>query len=1467
MHGQRTVLKVPEATAIAGKSIRTGSEQRERTYQFDYSYWTAGDTSKAGYASQEVVFGDIGEAVLGQALSGYHCCVFAYGQTGSGKSYTMMGGAGTEAGLIPRICEQLFKRGLDSNESTYHVEVSYLEIYNERVRDLLNPRTSGSLRVREHPALGPYVEDLTTAAVSTYEEMLEHMSQGNKARTVAATSMNEASSRSHAVFTITLTRRTTQPLGGGVTERVSRIRLVDLAGSERAKSTMATGARLKEGGKINQSLAALGKVISALADQGKGKHMGFVAYRDSVLTWLLKDSLGGNSRTFMVATVSPADFYETLSTLRYADRAKHIVNQATVNEDATAKLVRELKEEVAGLRQRLLAAGPNNAPGGGDLEDRVRANEKLIAELNRTWEEKLRHTQRIQAEREQALAALGIAIDTSGLGLHAPRDIPHLVNLSEDPLMSECLVYNLKRGHTLVGSGDVDIRLSAAGGVAPRHCIFAHDDDHVTVHPIGESLVLVNGLRICEPKRLRSGFRVIIGNSFVFRFNHPQQARQEMNGGDSVSDSVASAETETAADWHYAWHEAHPDDGGGRYSPGMWSDTVSEFSDCTVDAASMSSAASPRTRFSQQLGVRPPRIRALSVAQQQQNQRLGANQAASNQRARGQTVSGGGCAEEVAAGDAAAGDAEQLRAGRRLAWLVGRAWRRYKLLRVGQTMLQNAVYLKEANVISKELGQKAVYQFAIVRGGAERFPVSPLEPDALPALLVADAETHLDCTARAAYEPAVVVVKVLDIAHACWYVWALAAFRAQLDKMRRLSAVKGSYREHLVLDPFHAHPAPRFSCVGTATVPIWLGARAYSARIDAPVVDALSGLERGRVAGSLAALPLQGAGGGDQWSVIVHIKALHGVSEAEVSGVHCRLRLERMRLVAESSRLEAPATASQPLGGFGDGPVNVHFRRQWTVAAVGADARVVVEVFGAAQALALRRAFHEDVQLELDESAGAPSGPRLSASQNLLVERLHEEELFVDSQHEITAWLHVLELGADGSWERAPCVATAPGGHMSQAFALRQGLQRRVGVCVGHSASRHLRIRRVAELRIGRPVLVDAKGHAMAAPSTAPLARLPVADVCLADDMRVDNRCFVTAAAAWDTSVYACGLLNAPTRRGAHVRLALELVLEIENGDGPVALATEILAHVRPRSEASGKSTGAGWLAGLFQAAAAAEPEEAGEDERGPVFRIFSLTLSPVGAAGGACDLWRLNTGKKYVRGEEALLPWRPRSVRLVDDFRRAEHDAAWREAVARARQRVEALGPPPADVAAEAARNVAAVLRALHADAPPLLTLAQERLRRRVREAARRIAAFRCVPGGGLLRLRQDPLQAPGALAAGLQPRRACGVRPITMLGHCCHRGWVDMLDTSGATRWVRRWLVVERPHVFVFFDSQCRLLDDVINVSAARMRVDPHVSELLGRDGVLALYTATSSYMLCPPPAEMQQWISAIDEWYFIL
>ncbi|KAL1603640.1 hypothetical protein SLS60_005228 [Paraconiothyrium brasiliense] len=561
MEGGQTILTPPNNSSAVGKAAGKAALEGPKTFAFDRSYWSF-DRAAPNYAGQENLHEDLGKPLLQNAFDGYNNCIFAYGQTGSGKSYSMMG-YGKEYGIIPKICQDMFERigSIQDQNTTCTVEVSYLEIYNEKVRDLLNPSNKGNLKVREHPSTGPYVEDLAKLVVRSFAEIENLMDEGNKARTVAATNMNETSSRSHAVFTLILTQKQKDVEMKMSGEKVAKISLVDLAGSERATSTGATGARLKEGAEINRSLSTLGRVIAALADASSGKKKTQVPYRDSILTWLLKDSLGGNSLTAMIAAISPADinFEETLSTLRYADSAKRIKNHAVVNEDPNARMIRELKEELAQLRSKLSGGGPAGMPmeeqyapdtplekqivsitqpdgsvkkvSKAEIVEQLNQSEKLYQDLNQTWEEKLVKTEAIQKEREAALEELGITIEKGSVGLSTPKKMPHLVNLSDDPLTSECLVYNVKPGTTTVGNVDsenqtADIRLTGAQ-ILHDHCTFENVDSAVTVIPKDNASVMVNGIRIDKPKRLRSGFRIILGDFHIFRFNNPQEARAE----------------------------------------------------------------------------------------------------------------------------------------------------------------------------------------------------------------------------------------------------------------------------------------------------------------------------------------------------------------------------------------------------------------------------------------------------------------------------------------------------------------------------------------------------------------------------------------------------------------------------------------------------------------------------------------------------------------------------------------------------------------------------------------------------------------------------------------------------------------------------------------------------------------------------------------------------------------------------
>uniref|UniRef100_A0A8D3DI11 Kinesin family member 13Bb n=1 Tax=Scophthalmus maximus TaxID=52904 RepID=A0A8D3DI11_SCOMX len=509
-------------------------------FAYDYCFWSMDESQKDKFEGQDVVFQCLGESLLDNAFMGYNACIFAYGQTGSGKSYTMMGSS-EQPGLIPRLCSSLFGRTVQEacEGESFTVEVSYMEIYNEKVRDLLDPKGNRqALRVREHNVFGPYVDGLSRLAVACYKDIESLMSEGNKSRTVAATNMNEESSRSHAVFNIILTHTLMDLKSGTSGEKVSKLSLVDLAGSERAAKTGAAGERLKEGSNINKSLSTLGLVISALADQGAGKNKSkFVPYRDSVLTWLLKDSLGGNSRTAMVATISPAadNYDETLSTLRYADRAKSIINHAVVNEDPNARIIRELREEVVKLREQLTEAESLKAP---ELKERLEESEKLIHEMTVTWEDKLRKTEAVAQERQRQLESLGISLQSSGI--RVVDDKCFLVNLNADPALNELLVYYLKE-HTRVGSANSqDIQLCGMA-IQTEHCVIdIHENHSVVLTPHRNARTCVNGAAVTSPAPLHHGDRILWGNNHFFRINLP---RHMVHAGGEEEESGAAMKT------------------------------------------------------------------------------------------------------------------------------------------------------------------------------------------------------------------------------------------------------------------------------------------------------------------------------------------------------------------------------------------------------------------------------------------------------------------------------------------------------------------------------------------------------------------------------------------------------------------------------------------------------------------------------------------------------------------------------------------------------------------------------------------------------------------------------------------------------------------------------------------------------------------------------------------------------------
>ncbi|XP_023577878.1 kinesin-like protein KIF1A isoform X3 [Octodon degus] len=1333
-------------------------KETPKSFSFDYSYWSHTSPEDINYASQKQVYRDIGEEMLQHAFEGYNVCIFAYGQTGAGKSYTMMGKQEKDQqGIIPQLCEDLFSRINDTTNDnmSYSVEVSYMEIYCERVRDLLNPKNKGNLRVREHPLLGPYVEDLSKLAVTSYNDIQDLMDSGNKARTVAATNMNETSSRSHAVFNIIFTQKRHDAETNITTEKVSKISLVDLAGSERADSTGAKGTRLKEGANINKSLTTLGKVISALAEMDSGpnknkkkKKTDFIPYRDSVLTWLLRENLGGNSRTAMVAALSPADinYDETLSTLRYADRAKQIRCNAIINEDPNNKLIRELKDEVTRLRDLLYAQGlgditdmtnalvgmsPSSslsalssraasvsslherilfAPGSEEAIERLKETEKIIAELNETWEEKLRRTEAIRMEREALLAEMGVAMREDGgtLGVFSPKKTPHLVNLNEDPLMSECLLYYIKDGVTRVGREDAERRqdiVLSGHFIKEEHCIFRSDmrggsEAVVTLEPCEGADTYVNGKKVTEPSILRSGNRIIMGKSHVFRFNHPEQARQER-------ERTPCAETPAEpVDWAFAQRELLEKQG---------IDMKQEMEQRLQELEDQ---------------YRREREEATYLLEQQRldyESKLEALQKQMESRYYPEVAE----EEEEEPEDEVQWTERECE----LALWAFRKWKWYQFTSLRDLLWGNAIFLKEANAISVELKKKVQFQFVLLTDTL----YSPLPPDLLPPEAAKDRETR-------PFPRTIVAVEVQDQKNGATHYWTLEKLRQRLDLMRemydRAAEVPSSVVEdcdNVVTggDPFYDR-FPWFRLVGRAFVylsnllyPVPLvhrvaivsekgevkgflrvAVQAISADEEAP--DYGSGVRQSGTAKisfddqhfekfqseSCPVVGMSRSGTSQEELRIVEGQGQGtdtGPSADEVNNNTCSAAvspdgllldspdkaaldgpldtaLDHLRLgstftfrvtVLQASSISAEyadifcqfnfihrhdeAFSTEPLKNTGRGPPLGFYHVQNIAVEVTKSfveyiksQPIVFEVFGHYQqhpfpplckdVLSPLRPSRRHFPRVMPLSKPVPA-TKLSTLTRPCPGPCH-------CKYDLLVYFEICELEANGDY--IPAVVDHRGGMPCMGtFLLHQGIQRRITVTLLHETGSHIRWKEVRELVVGRIRNTPETDESLIDPNILSLNILSSGYIHPAQD----DRTFFQFEAAWDSSMHNSLLLNRVTPYREKIYMTLSAYIEMENCTQPAVITKDfcMVFYSRDAKLPASRSIRNLFGSGSLRAA-----------EGNRVTGVYELSLCHMADAGSPGMQRRrrrvLDTSVAYVRGEENLAGWRPRSDSLILD-------------------------------------------------------------------------------------------------------------------------------------------------------------------------------------------------------------------------
>ncbi|RXW24238.1 hypothetical protein EST38_g1621 [Candolleomyces aberdarensis] len=1575
MQGNQTFLDPPEAGS--SQDTKRATERKTMPFSFDKSYWSAGPRDEPGYCSQQTLFDDLGKELLDHGFNGFNACILAYGQTGSGKSYSMMG-YGPDKGIIPLTCLELFDR-VEKKEAAdpnlkITVEVSYIEIYNEKVRDLLNPKNTGNLRVREHPSLGPYVEDLSKLVVSGYEEMMNLMDEGNKARTVAATNMNETSSRSHAVFTLLVTMKRHDVDTNMDTEKVSRISLVDLAGSERANSTGATGQRLKEGANINKSLTTLGKVISSLAMAStsetkkgkKGKDADFVPYRDSVLTWLLKDSLGGNSKTAMIAAISPADYEETLSTLRYADQAKKIKNKAVVNEDPNAKLVRELKEELEMLRARVSGASgedvfdPKVPPQlqkvtyqtkdgriktvtKAELQDQMEASEKLMQSLNETWEQKLERTQEVQKEREKALEELGITVEKNLVGVHTPKKMPHIVNLNEDPLMSECLIYQLKLGKTVVGRLDTDlpaaIRLSGEN-IHEEHCYFENNDGKVTLTSISDSITFLNGKQVPpdQPHRLRSGYRIILGDHHVFRFNNPEEVRKQRDRAtmrSNLQNSISAADLEAMGadsprpdsptsddeldnvDWNYAKREAAlarlgldpqldnlPDedlnklyekitrvktmrDNTSKSRPesslsvadDTWSETGRPIPSEATDDTSLYAApwGSPfteeplretqttlETRLNE-LDETATEAEDLKVEKEHMEHQLRLVKAQMRRmveaRARGEL-------------DAEAMEFEPIIYSARQLRLIRKVldrWRAHRAFSMAEQILINAVAVKEANVICKELGKQVSYNFTIASGGSLAAPSSAV--DTIAGLDqfgdVADPILASNTQPSAA-------VKVIDKRNNAIYVWSLDRMQQQLQRMRNLTTYidRPSYTQHFSSDePFFESPPPEYSFIGNAlislaplsrrlgsasTVPIFCRYTAEaigSCRVDIKVVNVvvspkyLNGSTPSTRAGTRASSPVPPKTNllpGSKLSFCLTIDSVKGLSSYDFSVVHLQVRLSSFAGLNGISAEEVfPSTAididTSSLS-------ELKFRRNFTIVTTSKvlnhlrQGYAPIEFFAALKPTYLERMERWDEMREqtrqpltvsrpdsstndIANSALSPS-PSMSATPGLPSMRRSETDFVVEQTHDVVAWLQVCELGPDGSYVPVSVISQNtldPG-----VFTLHQGLQRRIALTISSSSGQQLPWTEFTRVKVGNVRLLDPQGriHDSTSKATITLPLLKEQTV----EFKADGTGVLSAEVLWDSSVHDSVLLNRVTSSNQRILLQIFFWVAVESCSDPVQFSMDFAVAIQSR-DASPPSK----LLSFFGSSKILAKTST----------LFLVKLSPP-LTRSAKDLWRLDTSEKYVRGEETLGVWKPRGITVVEDYERlilTERRAADVQAI-----RVILANSPPKPLPQDA----------LAWKAEPLLRRSLELWQKQFGHK-------------GKIVLSQDPTESidspslkksNGDLTAIDGLKFVSETKLVPRTDSATKKGHMHVLIDAGQNIWERRWFVLKRPYLHMYAHSNELEEIGVISLSGVNVESDPQKEMLLGKPFSFTLFTASNSYALAAPnQKELQQWTLKLD------
>ncbi|GAU97044.1 hypothetical protein RvY_08405-2 [Ramazzottius varieornatus] len=1270
----------------------------------------------------------------------------------------------------------------------------------------------------------------------------------------------------------------------------------------------------------------------------------------------------------MIAAISPADinFDETMSTLRYANHAKSIVCAAVVNEDPNARLIRELREEVEELRRQLKEEGLKlghsaaDQPAGGaaprtrnqsesaqDAMERLKESEKLIAELNETWEEKLRRTEEVKVQRENMLQEMGLAVKDDGItvGVFGPKKLPHLVNLNEDPGMSECLFYYIREGKTRLGSDkSQDIQLSG-GSIQSEHCVFTYGNDEVTIEPCGDAETYVNAKRIDGPTALRNGSRLLIGTHHLFRFANPLQSRfHDKDFRSPMSDTPGGEK----ADWSFAQAELLNKQG------------IDLKGDMERRLVALEEQYRKEKQESDKMfaEVRKGYETTIDSLKRQVDTMQ-------------QSIMSGSMFSSYTTPDRDFDDfglpCLWSKEEQRVAKIVWDKWRTHQFTSLRDQLWGNMVFLKEANAISVELKKKVQFQYALI----SETLYSPLPPDFL-----------LEGKQQNKKSRIYVAVEVRDLKNGATHYWSLDKFKQRLELMRHMYANDAelsptspdiTMESMAGEDPFHDR-FPWFKLIGRGFIqltnlqdPISLGHKVAivndagevkghlhvvvqpATTKDDDIPDFIPGVRQSaRIRFSESDVVIekktsllsngpsleleedvfdqhagaQPANGpkvtsnsstrshlaiGKDFTMRVTILQAYGIS-SEYSDVFCQFNF--MQRCDESFSTES---VKNLIGPNGDGPLCFYHVQNISVSVTKAFIEYIstkpllFEIFGHChdqQAL-----LNKQSSLDTSIPRSMPKHmlpPTMAVSQPVQSSRIGPLKVPntnpVHSTFDLLVSFEVRELAPNG--EYLPVVVDHDDGQpCSGIYILHQGIQRRLTITIVHDSGNELGWKDVKELLIGHirttPQVTDEKTY-----DGSVLILTPFTPQCVKKPD--EDRTYYRIDAPWDSSMHNSQFLNSISAYGERVYLTVTAYLQIENCSQPAILSKDLCVVIHGRDS---RATSAGRsIRNIFSGSTFKY------SDINRVTGVYELILRETGEQGspGAERRQRkiLDTSSAYVRGEENLRGWRPRSDSLIfehqwtlEKFRRlqdVECTRYWLALTSRQRN-------PTANLDSDWTMESNQALKRKNSKSVELDEREKALLTKYVKlikytgpskvAPPRRSSLDIKTPSsdessGGdmsasvmslssvLSSHSQPSITSAGGLTVSQKPPRSISAGNLASLTEqgglvpdarevrinpvVSKRSYINFLE-GNTNGWVKRWVVVRRPYALIYRNEKDPVERGLINLTTSRVEYSEDTQAMLKVPNTLSVITPHRGFLMqTPTEQDLQEWLYAINPLY---